>query len=39
MPTLTMGQIIETETKQRHSETNKSYEPNGFNIEIHPISP
>jgi hypothetical protein len=25
------GQIMETETKQRHSETNRSYELNGFN--------
>jgi exonuclease III len=25
------GQIMETETKQRHSETNRSYETNGFN--------
>jgi exonuclease III len=25
-PTLTNGQILETETKQRHTETNKSYE-------------
>jgi hypothetical protein len=29
--TLINGQILETETKQRHSETNRSYEPNGFN--------
>ena len=26
-------QIMETETKQRHSETNRSCEPNGFNDE------
>ena len=26
-----LSQIIETETKQTHSETNRSYEPNGFN--------
>jgi hypothetical protein len=25
------GQIMETETKQGHSETNRSYETNGFN--------
>ena len=25
------GQIVETETKQGHSETNRSYETNGFN--------
>ena len=25
--------IMETETKQRHSKTNRSYEPNGFNDE------
>jgi exonuclease III len=24
------GQIMETQTKQRHSETNRSYGPNGF---------
>jgi hypothetical protein len=30
-PTLSKGQIMETETKQRHSETNRSYETNGFN--------
>ena len=30
--TLISGQIMETETKQRHSETNRSYETNGFNI-------
>jgi hypothetical protein len=30
-PTLINGQILETETKQRHSETNRSYGPNGFN--------
>jgi hypothetical protein len=29
-PTLTNRQVIETEIKQRHSETNISYEPNGF---------
>ena len=30
-PTLTNGQILETETKQRHMEINRSYETNGFN--------
>jgi exonuclease III len=30
-PTLINGQILETETKQRHSETSKSYETSGFN--------
>ena len=30
-PTLINGQILETETKQRHSETMRSYEINGFN--------
>jgi hypothetical protein len=25
------GQILETETKERHCETNRSYETNGFN--------
>ena len=30
-PSLTNGQITETETKQRHTEINWSYEPNGFN--------
>jgi hypothetical protein len=30
-PTLIIGQILETETKQRHVETNRSYETNGFN--------
>lgn len=29
--TLSNGEIMETETKQRHSETNRSYEPNGSN--------
>jgi exonuclease III len=29
--TLLNGQIRETETKQRHSETNRNYGPNGFN--------
>ena len=35
-PTLTNGQVIETETKQRHSETNRGYEPNEFNRTCHP---
>jgi hypothetical protein len=30
-PTLINEQMMETETKQRHSKTNRSYEPNGFN--------
>jgi hypothetical protein len=30
-PILSNGQIMETETKQRHSETTRSYEPNGSN--------
>ena len=29
--TVINGQILETETEQRHSETNRSYELNGFN--------
>ena len=29
--TLINGQILETETKQRHSKTNRRYEINGFN--------
>ena len=33
------GQVIETETKERHSETNKSTEPNGFNSYLQSISP
>jgi hypothetical protein len=32
--TLINGQIMETETKQRHSETNRRYETNGFTITI-----
>ena len=28
-PTFINGQIMETETKQRQSETNRSYEPSG----------
>jgi hypothetical protein len=31
IPTLISGQILETETKQRHIETNRSYETNAFN--------
>ena len=30
-PTFINGQVIETETKQRHSETNRNFEANGFN--------
>ena len=30
--TLINGQILETETEQRYSETNRSYETNGFII-------
>ena len=30
-PTLTNGQIRETETEQRHGETNRRYEPNVSN--------
>ena len=30
-PTLINGQILETETIQRHMDTNRSYETNGFN--------
>jgi hypothetical protein len=29
--TLINGQILETDTKQRYTETNRSYERNGFN--------
>ena len=29
--TLINGQILETETKQRYKDTNRSYETNGFN--------
>jgi hypothetical protein len=39
--TIIVGVFTETETKQRHSETNKSYKPNGFNrylLNIHPIT-
>jgi hypothetical protein len=37
-PTLTNEQVIETETKERHSKTNRSYEPNGFNQYLQNIS-
>jgi exonuclease III len=37
-PTLTNGKVIETETKQRHSETKRGYEPNGFNRYLQNIS-
>ena len=33
-PTLINVQIIETETKQSLSETNRSYKPNGFNCSL-----
>jgi hypothetical protein len=28
---LTNGQVIETETKEKHNKINRGYEPNGFN--------
>jgi hypothetical protein len=31
IPTFTNGQVTVTETKQRHSESNRGYEPSGFN--------
>ena len=31
------GQVFEIKTKQRHSETNRGYEPNRFNIYIQNI--
>jgi exonuclease III len=37
--TLINGQIVGTETKQEHSETNRSYETNGFIRYIHNILP
>ena len=37
-PILTNGQNIERETKQRHSETNRGYELNVFNIYLQNIS-
>ena len=36
---LSGGQIIETKTKQRLTETNRRYEPNVFNRYVHNISP
>ena len=36
--TLINGQILEIETKQRHSETNRSYRPNEFNKYLQNIS-
>jgi hypothetical protein len=36
--TLNNGQIMETKTKQRHSETNRSCGPNGFNRYLWNIS-
>jgi hypothetical protein len=30
-PTLINGQILEIESKQKHSETSRTYETNGFN--------
>jgi hypothetical protein len=36
--TLTNGQVIKTETKQWHSETNSGYDPNGFNRHLQKIS-
>ena len=38
-PTLINWQILETETKQRHIETNRSYETNGFNRYLQNILP
>jgi hypothetical protein len=38
-PTLINGQIMQTETKQTHSETNRSYETNGFNRYLQNILP
>jgi hypothetical protein len=35
-PTLTNEKVIETESKQRHIETKRDYEPNGFNRYLHP---
>jgi hypothetical protein len=32
--TVINGQIIETESKQRQNETNRSHEPNGFNSNL-----
>ena len=38
LPTFIKGQIMETQTKQRHSETNRIYGPNGFNRHLQNIS-
>ena len=37
-PILNNGQVIDTETNQRHSETKRGYEPNGFNRYLQNIS-
>jgi len=37
-PTLINGQMMETQTKQKHRETNRSYEPNGLNKYLYKIS-
>ena len=37
--TATNGQFMEIEIKEKHSETNRSYEPNGFNRYLENISP
>jgi hypothetical protein len=37
--TLINGHILETETKQRHSETNRSFKTNGFNRYLQNILP
>ena len=33
------GWVVETESKQRHSDTNRSYKPNGFNRYLQNILP
>ena len=38
-PTLTNGLVIETENKQRHTETKRGYEPNSLNGYLQNISP
>ena len=38
-PISPMDRVIEIETKQRHNETDRDYEPNGFNRHIQSISP
>ena len=38
-PTLRNGQNMETKTKQRHSETKRSFEPNEFYKYVQKISP